>query len=70
MPPQAIQLSLFQEPAKDGETIIPILVYGQKGNYVAEIAGGWWIGHGATKEAAVKNAVLAYENESEAYAKT
>ena len=66
-PLQATQLHLFTLPPDDGETqITGVVKKNDDGNYVAEIAGGWWVGHGATPDAAVKNAVEAYTKEVEA----
>ena len=32
--------------------------------WVAEIAGGWWVGHGKTRESAIKTATNNYHNET------
>lgn len=51
------------EPPKDG---IPISVcHTDENNWTASIAGGWWIAHGATKEAAVKAVMKRYQDEIE-----
>jgi hypothetical protein len=64
MKPQ--QLPLFYLPPDEGETqLTGNISKNDDGSYFAEIAG-WWVGHGSTADAAIKNAVLAYTNEMEA----
>jgi len=41
-----------------------IEVYKNSGGYTATLAGGWWVGTGATPESAVKAVIRNYEKEA------
>jgi hypothetical protein len=43
-------------------TTIQITTVRENDHYIATIAGGWWLAHGATRDKAVKAVLNAYEN--------
>jgi len=58
------QLSLFpQEKTATVHVTIRREIRNGKYLFTAEICGGWWIGHGKTKEAAIKQAVRQFKKE-------
>ena len=56
------QISFFDVLFKDEQTI-QVSAYRAGDHFVATIAGGWWIDHGSTMDAAVKGVVARYEYE-------
>ena len=46
-------------------TIIIVTIWNENDLWIAAIDGGWWVGHGKTKEAAIKSAIKAFETEME-----
>jgi hypothetical protein len=49
----------------EGETIPGRVFQVSRDKWQAMIMGGWWVGFGRTRAAAIKNAKKAYRNEQE-----
>lgn len=44
-----------------------IRVRKERGIYIAELFGGWWLGVGSTPEKAIKQVIANYQKESDYY---
>lgn len=44
---------------------IKIKIRRERGIWIAEIMGGWWVGHGSTRAKAIKKAIDNFEHEND-----
>ena len=64
-PIKSEKLALFDMPPQKGETVVHGDIFKDGEEYTAVIAGGWWIGRGKTREAAIQAVIKVWNDEME-----